>query len=174
VVLEDGEALGLLPDPAGVTLPVATGTHTYTIGCTDTFTLRRLVLTRVGGGLDRLSLRGRAATTLATIGLPGSDVTLRLRDADGDAFAATVPMALLRANPTGTRLRFSDPSGTLAGGITRLRIGGNGRTDIVVRGRNLDLSAAAAGPVVALLETATKTLAGAGRLRARGVRLLHP
>jgi hypothetical protein len=174
VVLEDGEVLGLLPDPTGVTLPVAAGTHTYTVGCTDTFTLRRLVLSRVGGGLDRLSLRGRAATTLAAIGLPGSDVTLRLRDADGDAFAATVPMALLRANTMGTRLRFSDPSGTLAGGITRFRIGGNGRTDIVVRGRNLDLSAAAAGPVVALLETATKTLAGAGRLRARGVRLLHP
>jgi hypothetical protein len=46
--------------------------------------------------------------------------------------------------------------------------------DVAIRGRNLDLSAAGAGPVVALLETATRTLAGAGRLRARGVRLVHP
>ena len=174
VVLEDGAVLGLLPDPTGVTLPVATGAHTYTVTCSDTFTLRRLVLVRVGGGRDRLSLRGRAAVTLAALGIPGSDVTLRLRDADGDAFTATVPMALLRPNATGTRFRFSDASGTLAGGITRLRIGGAGRTDVSIRGRNLDLSAAGAGPVVALLETATKTLAGAGRLRPRGARLVHP
>ena len=76
--------------------------------------------------------------------------------------------------PAGTRLRFSDPSGTLAGGISRLRIGGVGRVDVVIRGRNLNLSAAGAGPVVALLETDTTTLAGAGRLRARGARLVHP
>ena len=53
-------------------------------------------------------------------------------------------------------------------------IGGIGRTDISIRGRNLDLAGAGAGPVVALVETATKTLAGAGQLRARGVRLVHP
>jgi hypothetical protein len=164
----------VVPDPTGVGLPVAAGDHTYAVTCNGTFTLRRLVLTRVGGGVDRLALRGRAATTLAAIGLPGSDLTLTLRDADGDAFTATVPGALLRPGPSGTRLRFSDPSGTLAGGITRLRIGGVGRVDVVVRGRNLNLSGAGPGPVVALLRTATTTLAGPGRLRARGARLVYP
>jgi hypothetical protein len=174
VVLEDGAVLGLLPSPTGVTLPVDVGDHTYTVTCEGTFTLRRLVLVRVGGGLDRLVLRGRAATTLGALGLPGSDLTLTLRDADGDAFSATVPAAMLRPSQSGTRLRFSDPSGTLAGGITRLRIGGIGRVDVTIRGRNLDLSGAGTGPVVALLQTQTTTLAGAGRLRARGTRLVHP
>jgi hypothetical protein len=174
VVLQDGAVLGLLPEPTGVTLPVGVGDHTFTVTCTGTVTRRRLVLARLGGGLDRLVLRGRTATTLGAIGLPGSDLTLALRDGDGDAFTATVPAALLRPSPSGTRLRFGDPSGTLAGGITRLRIGGVGRVDLAVRGRNLNLSAAGAGPVVALLQTQTTTLAGAGRLRARGARLVHP
>jgi hypothetical protein len=174
IVLQDAAILGVLPGPTGVTLPVAAGDHTYTVTCAGTFTLRRLVLTRVGGGLDRLLLRGRAATTLAAIGLPGSDLTLTLRDADGDAFTATVPAAQLHPNLAGNRLRFSDPSGTLAGGITRLRIGGRGRVDVAIRGRNLNLTAAGPGPVVALLQTATTTLAGPGQLRARGSRLVHP
>ena len=62
-------------------------------------------------------------------------MTLTLRDADGDAFTATVPEALLRPSPSGDAAPLQrSVRAPLAGGITRLRIGGVGRVDVAIRG----------------------------------------
>jgi len=175
-VLEDDVPLDTaVAGPAGASIPVAIGVHIYRITCGEPlpFTLRRVVLVRAGGGEDRLKLSAEIPATLAALGLPGSDLTLTLRDAEGEIFTATVPGALLTPNGSGTKLRFRDSSGALAGGITKLRIGGRSATRLVVRARGLDLSAADAGPFVATLDTAVRHTAPA-QLRSRGNKLVHP
>lgn len=175
-VLEDGTLLaGASAGPSGAVLPISAGTHTYRITCGgDVFALRRVFIARLGGGQDRLRLKGRIAGSLAALGLPGASVTLTLRDGDGPFFTATVPAALLVPNASGTRVRFRDPSGSAAGGITSLRIGGRRWSNLSVRARDVDLGGAAAGPFTAELDTGTRMLEAAGVLRARGTRLVFP
>jgi hypothetical protein len=174
-VVENGAVVpGASAGPAGAAVPVAVGAHTYAVTCLQTFELRRLGLTHAGGGSDKLTFRGRTAALIAQLGLPGGDVSLTLANASGDFFAATVPAALLRPNGNGTKLRFRDASGTLAGGITSLRIGGRRRTDISVRARGLDLSAATPGPFTGTLDVGPNTLSATGTLRAAGRRLAYP
>src|SRR5207244_9628763 len=124
------------------------GTDTYLIACTAAFDLRRLVLTRRGPGSDRLMLRAFKPSTLAALGLPGADVTVKLGNSGGSFFMATVPAARLVPNAAGTMLRFRDPSGTLAGGITGLSIGGRRQVTLRVRGDKLNLAGAAPGALV--------------------------
>src|SRR6185503_12174994 len=129
----------------GAVVSIGAGTHAYLNTCTGALQVRRVLLTHAGSGIDTLSLRGRLATTVAALVLPASVLTVSLRDAGGAFFSANVPGALLVPNKNGTRLRFRDPGGTLAGGITNLRIGGRRRTELGLRAENLDLSGAAAG-----------------------------
>jgi hypothetical protein len=174
-VLQDDVLLpGASAGPSGAVVPVAAGTHGYRITCTGVFQLRRVLVLRMGAGLDRLMLNGRITGTLAALGLPGASLTVSLRNAGGTFFSATVPSALLVPNNAGTRLRFRDQSGTLANGITSLRIGGRRRTDLGLQARNLDLSGAAPGDFTAQLVIGTRTLESSGTLRAQSTRLLYP
>jgi hypothetical protein len=173
-VLEDGTLLpAASAGPGGAVVPIAAGMHTYVITCTGAFQLRRVLMTHAGAD-DRLSLRGRIAATLAALGLPGADLTISLRDAGGTFFTATVPGALLVPNRNGTRLRFRDASGTLAGGITNLRIGGRRRSDLGLQAQNLNLSGAGPGDFTAELVIGARTLESTGTLRAQATRLVYP
>jgi hypothetical protein len=136
--------------------------------------LRKVRLTLRGGGRDKLRLKARTPLLLAALGLPGQDITLTLSDAGGDFFTATIPAAALEPNASGTRLRFRDPTGTIAGGIVKFRIGGRLRTDIFARARDVDLSGATAGPFTATLTISTTPHVGSGTFRAVGSSLRHP
>ncbi len=174
-VLEDGALVGPpTPAPGGILLDVAAGTHTYTIACNGAFELRRLILTRRGPGSDRLLLRGRMSSTLAALGLPGADITIKLADGGGSFFTATVRAARLVPNRRGTRVRFRDPSGTLAGGITSLSMGGRKRISLVVRAADLDLVGAAPGAFDAEVDVGSFTFSDGGTLSAKGTRLVFP
>jgi len=174
-VVRDGTVVGPpLTVPGGILLDVAAGTHTYVIACTSAFDLRRLVLTRRGPGSDRLMLRAFMPSTLAALGLPGADVTVKLGNSGGSFFMATVPAARLVPNAAGTMLRFRDPSGTLAGGITGLSIGGRRQVTLRVRGDNLNLAGAAPGAFDAEVDVGSFEFTRAGNLRARGTRLVFP
>jgi len=96
-----------------------------------------------------------------------------LADSGGTFYTATVPAANLVPNGSGTRVRFRDPTGTIAGGITRLVIGGRGRTRISLRARS-DLSGAAAGPFTTTLDVGPLSLGDSGILRSAGTRLVFP
>jgi len=137
-------------------------------------TLRRVSLTHGGAGRDRLSLTARITALLAQLGLPGQDVTLVLQNGTGQFFSVTVPAVALVPNATGTRVRFRDPTGTLAGGLTSLSMGGRTRTDVTVRGRHLSLAGAAAGPFTAILRIGSLELSATGMLRPAGSRLVFP
>jgi hypothetical protein len=119
-------------------------------------------------------LRGRTTALLARLGLPGVDVGVTLGNAGGEFFSATVPAALLIPNGNGTKLRFRDQTGALAGGITNLRIGGRHRTDVSIRARGLDLAGATAGPFTATLRLGPNALSAGGTLRVVGSRLAYP
>ena len=174
-VVRDGTVVGApAPAPGGVLLDVAAGTHTYVIECTGPFDLRRLVLTRLGAGSDRLMLRGGIPATLAALGLPGASITVKLSNGGGTFFQATVPAAQLVPNTSGTRLRFHDSSGTIAGGIRTLTMGGRRVNTLVVRATGLNLAGAAAGAFDAEVDVGSFALTHAGSLRARGVRLISP
>ena len=113
-------------------------------------------------------------STLAALGLPGADVTVKLGNSGGSFFMATVPAARLVPNAAGTMLRFRDPSGTLAGGITGLSIGGRRQVTLRVRGDNLNLAGAAPGAFDAEVDIGSFEFTRAGTLRARGTRLVFP
>ena len=85
-----------------------------------------------------------------------------------------MPAAALVPNARGTRVRFRDPTGTLAGGLTSLSIGGLTRTDVTARGRHLSLGGAAAGPFTAILRIGSLELSATGTLRPAGLRLVSP
>ena len=136
------------------------------------FDVRRVVIA-LRAGEDRLVLRGNIAGTLASLGLPGEDVTLTLADSGGTFFTATVPAANLVPNASGTRVRFKDASGTIAGGITRLTIGGRRRIRMSLRARG-DLSSATAGPFTTTLDVGPLSLGDSGTLRSAGTRLVFP
>ena len=176
-VLRDGAILpGGSAGPAGATIPVSPGSHVYQITALGPFELRRVRLSIVGGGLDRLALRGRIHALLAQLGLPGASLTVTLANAGGDFFSATVPAASLVPNRHGTRSRFRDPSATVAGGITSLTIGGRRRTDLRMRARNLNLAGAAPGPFTTRITIGSRILLASGSLRsiAHGTRLSFP
>ena len=152
-------------DEAGNAGPIAT---------VGPLTLRRVRLTHAGAGQDRLSLTARIAALLAPLGLPGQNVTLVLRSGATQFYSATVPAAALVPNARGTRVRFRDPTGTLANGITSLVMGGRTRTDVTIRARHLSLGGAAAGPFTAILRIGSLELSATGTLRAAGPRLVLP
>jgi hypothetical protein len=109
------------------------------------------------------------------IPLPSGDITVTLRDADGPFFSATIPGPNLVPNRSGTRLRFRDITGTIAGGVTSFKIGGTLRSDVRLKARFLDLSGASAGqPFTATLATPDRIFAGTGMLRVRGTKLVYP
>ena len=85
-----------------------------------------------------------------------------------------MPAVALLPNASGTRVRFRDPTGTLAGGITSLTMGGRKRTDVTVRARHLSLGGAAAGPFTAILRIGSLELSATGTLRPAGPRLVFP
>jgi hypothetical protein len=138
------------------------------------FELRKLSLKLLGGGADRLTLKGRTPILLAQLGLPGHDIIVALRDAGGEFFRATVPANALVPNRSGTRLRFADRTGTIAGGLTSLTIGGTSRTTIAIRGRNLNLTGAAPGPFTATITIGSLPLTASGTLRSAGANLVFP
>ena len=119
-------------------------------------------------------LRARLPSTLAALGLPGAAITVKLANAGGTFFTATVPASRLVPNSNGRRLRFHDASGTLAGGITSLSIGGRPRITLVVRGATLNLAGAAPGAFDAEVDIGSFEFTHAGNLRARGARLVFP
>jgi len=125
-------------------------------------------------GADKLTLKGRTPALLAQLGLPGSSITLALRDAGGEFYRATVPADFFVANGSGTKLRFRDRTGTIAGGITKLTIGGSLRTDVAITGRHLSLAGASAGPFTATITIGDLTLEASGMLRTTGAKLVYP
>jgi len=174
-VFENGAPSGAgVPEPSGILIDVSAGIHIYTVDCIESFELRKARITLVGTGLDKLVLKGRIQALLAQLGLPGSDVTITLANAGGTFYTATVPAALLVPNGQGTKVRFRDRSGTVANGITSLRIGGKNRTDFSLNARNTTLTGAAPGPFTVTLEIGSRTLAAPGVFRARGNKLIHP
>ena len=120
-------------------------------------------MTHAGVG-DKLVLNGRSPVLLSQLGLPGQSITLALADAGGEFYRASVPASALVANSTGT----------VAGGITTLTIGGTLRTTLSIRARNLNLGGAAAGPFTAQVTIGDLTLEAAGALRPSGTRLVYP
>jgi hypothetical protein len=173
-VLEDGVPLaGATVGPGGAAIPVAAGTHTYTIA--EPFDVRRLGITLKDGSNDRLVLRARLTALLAELGLPGQDVSISVVGAAGPLLSATVPAAALVPNARGSKVSFRDPTGTVAGGITRLVVGGTRRTDITMKAAGLDLSTAAPGPMTVTLTIGDRTFVATGALRARGsAKLVYP
>ncbi|TMA56419.1 MAG: hypothetical protein E6J75_09730 [Deltaproteobacteria bacterium] len=85
-----------------------------------------------------------------------------------------MPAARLIPNANGSRLRFHDASGTVAGGITTLSIGGRSPVTLVVRAARLNLAGAAPGAFDAEVDIGSFEFTHAGNLRARGVRLVFP
>jgi len=119
-------------------------------------------------------LRARMPSTLAALGLPGATITVRLANAGGTFFMATVPAARLVPNANGTRLRFHDASGTVAGGVTSLSIGGRRQITLVVRAATLNLAGAAPGAFDAEVDVGSFEFTHSGNLRAVGARLVFP
>jgi hypothetical protein len=136
--------------------------------------LRKVRIRVRGGGADTLLFKGAMQALLADLGLPGQDIRLTLSNGSGNFFDATVPAAALVADASGTKLRFRDASGAIAGGIVRLKIGGRQRSDVLVRARGVDLGGASAGPFNATLAVGADPHAGSGLLRAAGARLVYP
>ncbi len=122
----------------------------------------------------RLTLSARIAALISQLGLPGQSVGLTLTNAGGQFFNATIPAAAIFSNASHTRVRFRDPTGTLAGGITSLSMGGRTRTDVTLRASHLSLGGAAAGPFTATLHIGSLELTATGTLRAAGARLVFP
>ena len=122
----------------------------------------------------RLTLSARIAALISQLGLPGQSVGLTLTNAGGQFFNATIPVAAIFSNASHTRVRFRDPTGTLAGGITSLSMGGRTRTDVTLRASHLSLGGAAAGPFTATLHIGSLELTASGTLRTAGARLVFP
>ena len=152
-------------DEAGNAGPIAT---------VGPLTLRRVRLTHANAGRDRLTLSARIAALISQLGLPGQSVGLTLTNAGGQFFNATIPAAAIFSNASHTRVRFRDPTGTLAGGITSLSMGGRTRTDVTLRASHLSLGGAAAGPFTAALHIGSLELTATGTLRTAGARLVFP
>ncbi len=170
-VLEDGVPLpAAIVGLAGASIPIASGAHTYVIA--EPFTLRKLVATLRDAGEDRLAVKARTGVLLAELGLPGHDVTVTITNAGGTFFTATIPSSALVAR--GTRVKFRDPAGTIAGGVTKLTMGGRLRTDLSLSARGLTLAGASAGPFTALVTVGDATLVAPGSLRAKGAKLVYP
>ena len=138
------------------------------------FDVRHLRLTRVGAGRDGLTLAGRVQALLASLGLPGPDLTITLANGGGSFFSARVPAAALTPNARGTKLRFRDSTGTVANGIRALTIGGSKRTELTIRARGLDLAGAEPGPFTATLGIDNLELSTVSALRATGSKLVSP
>jgi subtilisin family serine protease len=158
-------------DEAGNAGPLATLTLPL---ATEPFMLRRIRAAKRGAGLDRLTVKARFTQLLAALGLPGPDVVIVLSDAGGERFRTTVPGTMLVANGSRTRVRFRDRTGTIAGGVTRLDLGGKSRTDLALRAGTLDLSALGAGPVTLEVDVGARIFQTTGTLRARGTSLVLP
>jgi hypothetical protein len=103
-------------------------------------------------------------------------VTLSLVDAVGSVHTATVPSNLLVANAKGNRLRFRDKNGTIANGLTALKLveRKGATTRLVAKVRGADLILAQVGPFVAVLEVGSLALSDSGSLRVKGTRLVFP
>jgi hypothetical protein len=140
------------------------------------FDMRRLKLRRLGPGRDRLVAKGDVLGSVSTLGLLGQDVGFTLTDADTTIFAATIPGALIEPNPIATRLRFSDKTGTLAGGITKLVLKETttGTVRMRLKARNVTLNDPDAGAFTATLSIGTLGLEKRGTLRAKGASLIFP
>src|SRR4029077_19587447 len=155
-----------------------TTTTTTSVSSTTTTTLPlqllKLSLTHADSNADRLQLKARTPELLAQLGEPGKDVTITVSQNGTTRLRATVPASQLHANGSGTKLRFVDSSGTIAGGITRLQLGGTRRTDITMRAQHLDLSGATAGPVTVRIDVGSTALVGSGTLRQAGSKLVAP
>ncbi len=78
----------------------------------------------------RLALRGIVRLGRSSAGTDPltEPVTVTLADADGAFYSATVPPGAFRR--VGRRLVFSDPTGTLAGGLRTLRLQPSGAVDL--------------------------------------------
>ena len=85
-----------------------------------------------------------------------------------------MPASALVPNASGTRVRFRDPTGTLANGVTSLTLGGRRRTDVTLRARHLSLGGAAAGQFTAILHVGSLELSATGTLRPAGLGLVFP
>ena len=112
-----------------------------------------------------LGVLARIPAGIAALGLPGTDVTVELADADGVFFMATVPGASLVPNATATKVRFRDGTGTIAGGVRRLTIGGRRQSALSLRARDVALPGAAAGPFTLTVRIGNVTLSAPGVLR---------
>jgi len=140
------------------------------------FDLRRLKLRRLGPGRDRLVAKGEVLGTVSDLGLVGEDIGFTLADTDTTIFSATIPGALIEPNPIATRLRFSDKTGTLAGGLTKLVLKETTKGTVRVRlkARDVTLIDPDAGAFTATLSIGTLGLEKRGTLRAKGASLLFP
>jgi hypothetical protein len=106
-----------------------------------------------GGNSGMITLRGRL-----TVGLDGADlalpqpVTLALSDADGVFYAASIPAGALR--PVAGGFLFSDPAGSIANGLTRLKLKARGGLSYTVGidGRHVDLAGADHDEITVTLE----------------------
>ncbi|TMA38134.1 MAG: hypothetical protein E6J79_07935 [Deltaproteobacteria bacterium] len=136
------------------------------------FDVAHLRLSRSRGGSVHLGLVGSLPVVPAELGLPGADVGVELTSGGAAILSVTVRSSLLVAGPGGARLGFRDPSGTLAGGILRLSIGGNQRTSLVL-GARLPSAAVRPGPFSVTLRIGRLAFPVSGTLRAIGGDLVY-
>ncbi len=142
-----------------------------------TVSLLRIVFGRRSGE-DSLNLRGSFEATSARSmrDIAGEAVTMTLTRPGGEVvLQATIPAGLWRSNRSETRLVFSDPSGTVLGGLTQVSIRSRDGVHyaLVAAAKNLDLARSRGPELVLALEVAAERYVSASgcQLNARATRM---
>jgi len=163
-------AVQVVDDSGNVSPLTAVGSFDFA----PTFTLRRAALyfrSAPGGGDDRLVMTASIPTSL-----PAADpLTLTLADADGTFYSATIPAGAFVANRSGSRLTFRDPTGTIAGGLTRVTLAvARGGLRFTARGRSLDLSGADRPEITTTIQLGGQPFRSTNLFRMMRTRLRFP
>ena len=114
-------------------------------------------------------------TSLAACAHAADTVTPTLADADGTIYSATIPAGSFVASRSGSRLTFRDPTGTIAGGLTRVTLALiRGGLRFTARGRNLDLPGADRPEITTTIQLGGQPFRSTNLFRMMRTRLRFP
>jgi hypothetical protein len=138
---------------------------------------RGTVIPGAGPGHGRLRLRGRVSLGRLSAGIDplAEPFTLTLADADGPFYTAALPPGTFRVNAAGDFV-FTDPDGTLASGLRRVRLqpDGPGSLIVIAEGWRLDARGADRGAITIGIAIGDEVARGAFAFRRRDRRWIFP
>jgi hypothetical protein len=142
-----------------------------------TFAVERGRLDSGADGTGRVNLTGALRLGLESDGIaPRSEpVTVTLADADGPFYAVTIEPEWFRPGRSST-VTFLDPKGTIANGVTLLRIKprGEGTFAVVLNARRVPLAGADRAEITATVQVGAEAGSGAATWRRRARSWLYP